>query len=198
MTKKGKRGLFIVFEGLDRSGKSTQCGRLVDYFKSRGEAAQLLRYPDRATPFGQIIDEYLTAKAQGPKLTPTTSHALFSLNRWESQSVCPPDDNGVTVTEAVARTAVAEAVARTTITEAVGVITAVLGAATAVAAVSVASVATAGSDTGSVARDNRGGENGNHGGAMHALEEGVRTREENCTNGGRNRQRIIYCRMDIQ
>lgn len=30
-----KRGIFIVFEGLDRCGKSTQVTKLIDYFKQK-------------------------------------------------------------------------------------------------------------------------------------------------------------------
>jgi len=37
VTKSLKRGLFIVFEGLDRSGKSTQSQKLAKYLKEELE-----------------------------------------------------------------------------------------------------------------------------------------------------------------
>lgn len=40
-----KRGAFIVLEGLDRSGKSTQCGKLVENLCARGIPATGIRFP---------------------------------------------------------------------------------------------------------------------------------------------------------
>ena len=39
------RGALIVFEGCDRSGKSTQCKKLVDALTSDGIKAKLWRFP---------------------------------------------------------------------------------------------------------------------------------------------------------
>ena len=41
----GKRGAFILFEGVDRSGKTTQCKRLVDYLKGKGVPTEFMRFP---------------------------------------------------------------------------------------------------------------------------------------------------------
>ena len=40
-----RRGAFIVFEGLDRSGKSTQVARLVDALNAQGVKAVAARFP---------------------------------------------------------------------------------------------------------------------------------------------------------
>ena len=40
-----RRGAFIVLEGLDRSGKSTQCSRLVDNLNAQGIKAKGIRFP---------------------------------------------------------------------------------------------------------------------------------------------------------
>ena len=45
MTSQSKRGKLIVFEGLDRAGKSTQCEDLVERLKSEGHAVKHMRFP---------------------------------------------------------------------------------------------------------------------------------------------------------
>jgi thymidylate kinase len=42
-----KRGLFIVFEGLDRAGKSTQAKLLQKYFNLHEEESKLLIFPGK-------------------------------------------------------------------------------------------------------------------------------------------------------
>jgi dTMP kinase len=39
------RGAFIVLEGLDRSGKSTQVAKLVDRLNQTGHKARLQKFP---------------------------------------------------------------------------------------------------------------------------------------------------------
>ena len=41
-----KRGAFIVVEGLDRPGKTTQTGLLYDHLESSGISVKLLKFPD--------------------------------------------------------------------------------------------------------------------------------------------------------
>ncbi|SCV69409.1 BQ2448_2429 [Microbotryum intermedium] len=76
----GKRGAFIVFEGLDRSGKTTQVQRLVDRLQQDGVNATACRFPDRTTSTGKMIDSYLASKSD---LDNRAIHLLFSVNRWE-------------------------------------------------------------------------------------------------------------------
>lgn len=76
-----KRGLLIVFEGLDRSGKSTQCERLVNNLRDKGLEVFHTRFPNRTTPTGKTINDYLSNKTQQED---HTIHLLFSANRWES------------------------------------------------------------------------------------------------------------------
>ena len=70
-----KRGVFIVIEGLDRSGKSTQ----VDMFQPDFIT---LNYPNRKTEIGMCIDQYLKKKS---KFNGQFIHLLFSANRWEHE-----------------------------------------------------------------------------------------------------------------
>lgn len=105
------RGAFIVFEGVDRSGKSTQSLRLVQTLQASGVRpshikraahdlkiqkppltlvqrvcvqanAELWRFPDRSTATGQMIDAYLQSKSD---LDDAAVHLLFSANRWEKR-----------------------------------------------------------------------------------------------------------------
>ncbi|XVE72163.1 hypothetical protein DITRI_Ditri11bG0016800 [Diplodiscus trichospermus] len=78
------RGALVVFEGLDRSGKTSQCGRLLSYLEGLGHSVELWRFPDRTTSVGQMISAYLTNKSQ---LDDHTIHLLFSANRWEKRFV---------------------------------------------------------------------------------------------------------------
>ncbi|GJQ83458.1 putative deoxythymidylate kinase [Trypoxylus dichotomus] len=66
MSLQGKRGALLVFEGLDRSGKSTQSRLLVESLKKAGREAELMVFPDRSTPIAL--------------------HLLFTANRFEKMS----------------------------------------------------------------------------------------------------------------
>ncbi|KAL0279991.1 UNVERIFIED_CONTAM: hypothetical protein PYX00_001423 [Menopon gallinae] len=77
-----KRGAFIVFEGCDRSGKTTQCRKLVEKLKTMGIPAQQIQFPDRSTAIGKIIDDYLSKRIE---LTDQAVHLLFTANRWENE-----------------------------------------------------------------------------------------------------------------
>lgn len=104
------RGPFIVIEGLDRSGKSTQTSLLLARLEAAGIPATLLKFPgryypismlfynlhlvgneiDRTTSIGQMINAYLQSKAD---LDDHAIHLLFSANRWELAYVfsLPPE-----------------------------------------------------------------------------------------------------------
>lgn len=78
------RGAFIVFEGADRAGKSTQCQQLVAHLNASGVAAELWNFPDRTTAIGKMINAYLTSQAD---INDAAVHLLFSANRWEKRCV---------------------------------------------------------------------------------------------------------------
>ncbi|KAF8738949.1 Thymidylate kinase, partial [Rhizoctonia solani] len=77
------RGAFIVIEGLDRSGKSTQCAQMVSRIEGEGKPVKAIKFPDRTTEIGKLIDAYLQSKAE---VDDHTIHLLFSANRWELAS----------------------------------------------------------------------------------------------------------------
>jgi dTMP kinase len=88
--KEKKRGAFIVFEGIDKAGKTTQAKSLVEWLCKKEMPAIYFAFPERSTPIGQIINTYLqTTSTTTPKDDLTqecdakTMHLLFSANRWE-------------------------------------------------------------------------------------------------------------------
>ena len=82
MSKHINRGIFVVFEGLDRSGKTTQLNRTVDYFNGMGYRIKGMEFPDRTTIIGSMIDNYLKNKIE---LKDEVIHLLYSANRWEKR-----------------------------------------------------------------------------------------------------------------
>lgn len=78
------RGAFVVFEGVDRCGKSSQTRTLVEALNASGTKAELWCYPDRTTDIGKMINAYLTNNAD---LSDAAVHLLFSANRWEKSAL---------------------------------------------------------------------------------------------------------------
>lgn len=72
------RGKLILIEGLDRTGKTTQCNIL---YKKLSPDCKLLKFPERSTRIGGLIDQYLTDDSF--RLSDQAIHLLFSANRWE-------------------------------------------------------------------------------------------------------------------
>jgi dTMP kinase len=76
------RGLFITFEGLDGSGKTTQIKRLAAWMQRRGVAHVLTRQPG-GTPTGDRIRELLLdSRSQG--LAPLSEMALMFADRAQA------------------------------------------------------------------------------------------------------------------
>ncbi|KAL9056194.1 MAG: hypothetical protein Q9162_003073 [Coniocarpon cinnabarinum] len=82
------RGALIVFEGLDKAGKSTQCAQLANSLSKQGHRVKAMRFPDRTTPIGQMIDSYLKGVTHAED---HVIHLLFSANRWEAAASIEAD-----------------------------------------------------------------------------------------------------------
>ena len=80
MSTKGK---FIVLEGLDRSGKSTLASYIHETLSQSNHTVSM-NFPDRTTPVGRMINEFLSNKTE---LTNEAIHLLFSANRWEKMKL---------------------------------------------------------------------------------------------------------------
>lgn len=76
-----RRGAFIVLEGCDRCGKTTQSHKLVEALTAAGIKAEGLRFPERTTAIGKAVSDYLERKAE---LEDHAVHLLFAANRWEA------------------------------------------------------------------------------------------------------------------
>ncbi|GBE86321.1 thymidylate kinase [Sparassis latifolia] len=83
MSERQIRGTFIAIEGLDRSGKSTQTTLLAERLQRAGVETKFIKFPDRSTPIGKMIDAYLSSQTE---LDDHAIHLLFSANRWELAS----------------------------------------------------------------------------------------------------------------
>lgn len=82
------RGAFIVFEGCDLSGKTTQAKRLLDYFNNI--PVEYIKFPNRTSPVGKLVSNG-TSNAEA-------AHLLFSANRWEQkQQIIDAINSGITV-----------------------------------------------------------------------------------------------------
>ena len=77
MSARIQRGKLILIEGLDRTGKSTQCTIL----SNKLSQCELIKFPDRTTSIGKEINSYLTDLKY--ELPDQSIHLLFSANRWE-------------------------------------------------------------------------------------------------------------------
>ncbi|KAH6584511.1 hypothetical protein BASA61_007411 [Batrachochytrium salamandrivorans] len=77
------RGALIVVEGGDRCGKTTQCAALLKNLLLHGINAMAIKFPDRMSETGKLIDQYLKGTTD---VDDHAVHLLFSANRWESMS----------------------------------------------------------------------------------------------------------------
>ena len=90
-----KRGLLILFEGLDRSGKSTQVQLLHEALTAMKIPSEVWRYPNRKTEIGKLINSYLNKDIE---MNDHSVHLLFSANRWETiDTMHEKINNGITL-----------------------------------------------------------------------------------------------------
>jgi dTMP kinase len=73
------RGLFITFEGLDGSGKTTQINRLAAWLKKRGRGALITRQPGGTATGDRIRALVLDSRSKG--LAPMAEMALMFADR---------------------------------------------------------------------------------------------------------------------
>lgn len=75
------RGLHIVLEGPDASGKKTQTELLVQKLLSEGQEAVRISFPEYEAPYGQLVRQYLDHKS--PSADPAFASILYAADRRE-------------------------------------------------------------------------------------------------------------------
>ena len=80
MSETNRRGLLIVFEGLDGCGKSTQVARLSEFLKN----SEVFRFPNRDSPIGGLISNYLKDKSNKSTYSKFEVHCMYTIDRWQS------------------------------------------------------------------------------------------------------------------
>ncbi len=73
------KGKIIVFEGIDKAGKTTQA-KLLE--KKLGSKCVRIDFPDYTTPIGKEIKQFLNGKRNYPD---EVKMMLLSANRWEKK-----------------------------------------------------------------------------------------------------------------
>ena len=73
----------VVFEGLDRVGKSTCVQGVYEHLLSQNKKVAVYKFPNRETEIGKLLDRQIrgSVEIEGHAL-----HLLFSANRWETAS----------------------------------------------------------------------------------------------------------------
>src|SRR5258708_31329022 len=87
--------MFVTFEGIDGSGKTTQAALLADALRADGREVVLLREPG-GTPLGDRLRDLLL---HGPTITGWAEAALFAAARAElvATTIRPAPERGSTV-----------------------------------------------------------------------------------------------------
>ena len=76
------RGKLIVFEGLDRVGKSTQIQRVRAKLEERGHVVTVFSFPNMGVTTGPLLRKHLRGDIT---LVPEAAHHMFALNRKQTQ-----------------------------------------------------------------------------------------------------------------
>lgn len=81
---KDKKGIFIVLDGIDGAGKTTQTELLIKRLEQHGYPVSTLDFPQYYHNFfGQMVGDYLNGSFG--KIDPKLASILYALDRWESK-----------------------------------------------------------------------------------------------------------------
>lgn len=78
-------GLFLVLEGADGSGKTTQFRLLAERLKAVGHDVQVLKFPRYEEPSSHFVRQYLEGKyGASDSVSPYTASVFYALDRYEA------------------------------------------------------------------------------------------------------------------
>ena len=78
-----RKGILIVFEGADASGKSTQAKLLCSYLQKSGKKTEMISFPRYKTFFGSLIKKYLFGEfGSKDSLKPEAVAMLYALDKY--------------------------------------------------------------------------------------------------------------------
>ncbi|MBW2970150.1 thymidylate kinase [Candidatus Woesearchaeota archaeon] len=77
------KGVFIVIEGTDGTGKATQSKKLAEYLQSKGKTVEIFDFPQYDRPSSFFVQEYLNGK-YGSEVSPYKASLFYALDRFDA------------------------------------------------------------------------------------------------------------------
>jgi dTMP kinase len=80
-----KKGVFIVIEGTDGSGKTVQTKKLVENLKAAGKDVETIEFPQYGNKSAGLVEEHLTGKyGTADEVGPYRASIFFACDRYDA------------------------------------------------------------------------------------------------------------------